>query len=98
MSITPEVIAEIRARHEACAATQYHWAVEFEAHADRATLLLALTEAQERAERATAYTRDLAIAITRKHYPENTAWEPLSDLIGILTQIDNATTGLERQL
>lgn len=54
MSITPEVIAEIRARHEELEQRghlAYHdWASE--AHADRATLLLALTEAQERAERA----------------------------------------------
>ena len=45
---------------------------------------------------ATGYARSLAAAIVSKHYPENTNWKPLPDLIGILTQIDNATTGLTR--
>jgi hypothetical protein len=31
-----------------------------------------------------------------KHYPEAPQWEPLPDLIGLLTQIDNMTTGLVR--
>ena len=45
---------------------------------------------------ATGYARSLAAAITHKHFPENTEWKPLPDLIGILTQIDNATCGLVR--
>ena len=52
-------IEEIRARHEAVERSQsYMNYIGDEAHADRATLLRALTEAQERAERAEAWTDD----------------------------------------
>lgn len=105
-------IEAIKARHEAAnelnaEMTVMNWRIKHgaAAHADRATLLSLLTAAEARAEaaearvgEATAYARDLAVAIVRKHYPENTVWEPLPDLMGILTQIDNATTGLARTL
>jgi hypothetical protein len=33
----------------------------------------------------------------RKHYKDVAPdWKPLDDLIGVLTQIDNMTTGLKR--
>lgn len=59
MSITPEVIAEIRERHRTFVNTDLYEASTM-AHADRATLLLALTEAQERAERAEEALANLA--------------------------------------
>jgi hypothetical protein len=40
---------------------------------------------------------DLAVSLHAKHYAEVTHWRPLAgDLIGLLTQIDNMTTGLCR--
>jgi hypothetical protein len=47
-------------------------------------------------QKAAAYAENLAVSLAR-HYPENTVWKPLTgDLIGLLTQIDNATAGLVR--
>jgi hypothetical protein len=40
------------------------------------------------------YALTLAEAIHRKHFPEVTQWKPLPDLLGLLTQIDNMTSGL----
>lgn len=54
-------IEEIRARHEAVERSQsYMNYIGDEAHADRATLLRALDEAQQRAERAEAALRPFA--------------------------------------
>jgi hypothetical protein len=49
-------------------------------------------------ERATLtrQLRDLAVILHGKHYPEVTQWEPLDDPLGILSQIDNMTTGMVR--
>lgn len=46
---------------------------------------------------ATRYAEQLAVSLASKHYSEVVQWRPLSgDLIGLLTQIDNMTTGLSR--
>lgn len=43
------------------------------------------------------YATRLAEAIWRKHYQQNAPeWKPLPDLMGVLTQIDNMTSGLTR--
>ncbi|HEX7072953.1 MAG TPA: hypothetical protein VF226_02850 [Hyphomicrobiaceae bacterium] len=43
------------------------------------------------------YAERLLIALMEKHYPDRSPeWAPLPDLMGILTQIDNLTTGLVR--
>lgn len=43
------------------------------------------------------YARQLAITLWEKHYKvDSPDWEPLPDLIGLLTQIDNMTCGLVR--
>ena len=39
----------------------------------------------------------LAQNLARKFYPEVTQWECLSDLAGVISQIDNMTTGLMRK-
>jgi hypothetical protein len=45
----------------------------------------------------TRYAEQLATSLAAKHYPEVTQWRPLSgDLMGLLSQIDNMTTGLVR--
>ena len=47
---------------------------------------------------AYGYASRLAVAIWEKHYKdESPQWKPLDDLLGVLTQIDNMTTGLTRQ-
>lgn len=47
---------------------------------------------------ADGYATRLAVALHGKHYAENTSWRPLEgDLIGVLTQIDNMTSGLSRK-
>ena len=45
---------------------------------------------------ALGYATRLAIALHAKHYPEVTQWKPMPDLMGVLTQIDNMTSGLVR--
>lgn len=58
MSITPEELEGIRARYEDDARSGVSPGSAFwQAHSDVGTLLLALTEAQERAERALKATR-----------------------------------------
>ena len=45
------------------------------------------------------YATDLACNIYQKHF-EKTApnWEPLPDLLGVLTQIDNMASGMKRNV
>lgn len=44
------------------------------------------------------YARDLAYYLWRKHYKKDAPdWEPFEDLYGVLSQIDNMTTGLTRR-
>lgn len=45
-------------------------------------------------ERAYNYARRLAEILSAKHFPPNPDWEPLSDLLGVIYQIDNMTTAL----
>ncbi len=40
------------------------------------------------------YARALAVALHDKHYPQVVQWEPLPDLLGLLTQIDNMAASL----
>lgn len=43
------------------------------------------------------YATRLLTALVEKHYPDRSPdWFPLSDLYGVLTQIDNLSTGLVR--
>lgn len=43
------------------------------------------------------YATDLARHIWAKHFAETAPdWEPLPDLMGVLTQIDNMTAGMVR--
>lgn len=65
-------------------------------------VITALRTAIEQAETAQGqqpdaygYAKRIAEAIWKKHY-QSTApqWEPLDDLVGVLTQIDNMTSGL----
>lgn len=43
---------------------------------------------------ALAYAKTLAVAIHAKHYADVKHWQPLDTVIGLLTQIDNMTSGL----
>ena len=46
---------------------------------------------------AYGYASRLAVAIWEKHYKDIAPnWKPLDDLMGVLTQIDNMTSGLTR--
>lgn len=75
--------------------------MDFEAH-DRRVIeeqesRIAALEAQLEALRkerdeATAYMRNLLIAFVGEHFPDNDGWKPMDDLVGMLTQIDNAST------
>ena len=38
------------------------------------------------------YARNLLVHFVEEHFPHNPNWRPLPDLIGVLTQIDNAIT------
>src|SRR3954447_4681786 len=53
--------------------------------------------AQKKLEEATTYAEQLAISLAARWYPEVPQWRPLrDDLIGLLTQIDNMSTGAVR--
>jgi len=44
------------------------------------------------------YARDLALYMWAEFYKDSAPeWEPLDDLIGILTQLDNMVCGLTRK-
>lgn len=65
------------------------------------TLLALLAECdalETKLEKAYQYALHFADAFTKKHFPENTGWEPFDDLLGLLTQIDNMTTVLQAKL
>lgn len=51
----------------------------------------------ERERQAKNYATTLAINIHAKHYAEVTQWKPLPDTLGVLTQIDNMTSGLVKR-
>lgn len=40
------------------------------------------------------YAKHLAISMNKQYFPENTTWEPLKNVMGLLSQIDNMVTGL----
>lgn len=47
---------------------------------------------------ALGYATRLAESMWRKHYQQDAPnWQPFDDLMGVLTQIDNMTTGLTRK-
>lgn len=43
------------------------------------------------------YAKQLAQSIHDRCYPESPQWEPLPDLMGVLTQIDNMSVGMDRK-
>ena len=48
---------------------------------------------------AYGYASRLAVAIWEKHYKDTAPqWKPFDDLMGVLTQIDNMTSGLAQQV
>lgn len=48
-------------------------------------------------EDALMYATRLLVGIVEQHYPDRVPeWRPLPDLVGVLTQIDNAVSGLSR--
>ena len=63
-----------------------------------AILALRAALAQQDESDAYGYASRLAVAIWEKHYKDTAPqWKPLDYLIGVLTQIDNMTSGLTRQ-
>ena len=38
------------------------------------------------------YARNLLVHFVEEHFPHNPDWKPLPDLLGVLTQLDNAIT------
>jgi len=42
--------------------------------------------------------RELAVSLWEKHYKDEAPdWQPLADLMGVITQIDNMTCGLVKE-
>ena len=65
---------------------------------DGAVAALRAALAQQEEPEAYGYASRLAVAIWEKHYKDTAPqWKPLDYLIGVLTQIDNMTSGLTRQ-
>ena len=66
---------------------------------DRQEVLRAQAALRERLAQPDAYgyASRLAVAIWEQHYKDVAPqWKPLDDLLGVLTQIDNMTSGLTR--
>lgn len=68
---------------------------------EAAAEITALREKLEMVERerddALTYATNLAVSLHCKHWRSDARnWEPLGELIGVLTQIDNMTVGLSR--
>ncbi|MBT9176617.1 MAG: hypothetical protein DDT20_00937 [Firmicutes bacterium] len=56
-----------------------------------------LAECRERERQAIDYATKLAVNLHRRHYyPTAFDWEPLPDVLGLLTQIDHMTGALWR--
>lgn len=55
------------------------------------------TEAVSDAELLHKQLRQLAVSMAREFYPEVPEFRPLEDALGLLSQIDNMTTGLSRR-
>ena len=54
-------------------------------------------DATEQETDAYGYASRLAVALWEQHYKDVAPqWKPLDDLMGVLTQIDNMTSGLTR--
>jgi len=52
---------------------------------------------QEESNGPLGYATRLAVAIWEKHWKDQSPdWQPLPDLMGVLTQIDNMTSGMIR--
>jgi hypothetical protein len=59
--------------------------------------LAALSSVEAGAGEALKYATNLLQTIAEKHYPDRVPeWKPLPELIGVLTQIDNLTSGMTR--
>lgn len=64
---------------------------------EKALRELSATLAQQDESDAYGYASYLAVAIWEKYYKDTAPdWKPLDDLVGVLTQIDNMTSGLTR--
>lgn len=61
-------------------------------HADYAALEAENARLRADMDGATVYARNLLTAFVGEHFPDNDRWKPLDDLIGMLTQFDNAST------
>jgi hypothetical protein len=60
-----------------------------------AALRQAIAEAEKQEPDAYGYAKRLAVAIWKQHYKATAPhWKPFDDLMGVLTQIDNMTSGL----
>jgi len=88
-----ELLAAERAEHDNTLATLFNNILREAELTDECTALKADNEA-ERAEKEQAkddLTRVL-VHFVREHFPENTTFKPFDDLIGLITQFDNAST------
>lgn len=47
---------------------------------------------QREQDEALIYLSRLATSLVKQHYPENKEWMPLNTVLGVIGQIDNATT------
>ena len=73
-----------------------HLPVDFDYHFEALAALRAAL-AQQAEPDAYGYASRLAVALWEKHYKDIAPqWKPLDDLMGVLTQIDNMTSGLTR--
>ena len=62
------------------------------------TQTLGKKQAEAERKREFNYAKSIAVSLHEKHFQECTEWEPCADTIGLLTQIDNMTTGWECEI
>ena len=82
----------------------FYWAKPTTIHAPQAVDIVPLALYASPPQRQTDQepwllesTQTLAKTLAREFYPEVTQWECLNDLAGVISQIDNMTTGLMRK-
>jgi hypothetical protein len=61
-------------------------------HEAAARAISALSAAIAERDQASRYLRSFLCSFVSQHFPDNPDWKPLPDLLGMLTQIDNAST------
>lgn len=95
----PVQTASVEAVADVCQAVLKKRGMNSRPHAlELARAVLASLTAPTQGERHLRNLRALAVALHARHYADVLQWQPLDDAEGLLSQIDNMTAGLSREV